>query len=251
MPEGEAWNFEKGQDADKLLEGIAEAQEIVRLKLKAIGSQRNPYETDMLEDLERDYGIRPDNRLSEAERRSKLAGRMYAGTNTGSAPYLQAQLQAAGFNLYVYQNDPAVDPDLFVSGNYNLQLAGENAYTGRVDAFLRQTGGHLIVSGIDGITVIDYLSVVGPGSFTGNSTLFCGRFDDSRIDPKIYTVPTDPGYWPTIFFIGGEATYDEVTGEITEIEIAEVPAFRRPELRELVIRYKPMKTWAAVVINYT
>ena len=250
LPDGTAHNIAKGGDLDKLWDGISDSQEATRIRLKKLADQRNPFETDMLEDLERDYGIRNDPRLTDAEQRKKLAGRMFAGTDTGAADYLQSQLQAAGFDLQVYQNDPAVDPDLFVSGNFNLQIDGDNAFVGRIDAFLRQTGGELIVSGIDGMTVVDTLSVIGPGSFCGNANMFCGRFDDSRIDPKIYTVPTESGYWPSIFFVGGDATRDPITNAITEIELAEVLAIRRPELRDLIIRYKPMKTWAAVIINY-
>jgi hypothetical protein len=249
LPDGSAHNIAKGEDLDLFWEGIADSQEIVRIRLKSLANQRNPDKTDMLEDLEREYGFKNDDRLTDAERRARLKTKQTAGTNTATEDYLQKQLRDAGFDVYVYQNDPAVDPDIFLQGNFNLQLAASNAFTGRVDAFLGQVGGFLIVNGISGVTVTDYKSVAGPGGFCGRSDIFCGRFDGSRRDPVVYEVPTESGYWPTIFFVGGDATRDG-TGAITEIEIAEIPAFRRPEFEEIILRYKPLKTWAAAIVVY-
>ena len=60
--------------------------------------------------------------------------------------------------------------------------------------------------------------------------------------------------WPTyngglVFFVGGDATRDAQSGELTQIEFADVPEARREELRRIIVKYKPIHSWGALLIT--
>lgn len=65
-----------------------------------------------------------------------------------------------------------------------------------------------------------------------------------------FYMPSDSGYWPLVFFVGGEATRDVVTGEITAIDPLTVALSRRDEFVSIIMRYKPIYTWCAFVGSF-
>jgi hypothetical protein len=72
---------------------------------------RDPRQTDLLSDLEREYGIVPDLLLTDAVRRNFLRHVKYKLPDTASWEHLQNALVDAGFtNLIVTPNNPVVDP---------------------------------------------------------------------------------------------------------------------------------------------
>jgi hypothetical protein len=60
--------------------------------------------------------------------------------------------------------------------------------------------------------------------------------------------PQDPGRYPLVFFVGGSATYD-AAGHLLTISNCNVPTARVQELATLILRYKPLHTWAALLMN--
>lgn len=168
-----------------------------------------------------------------------------------SAYYLQSELQKAGFGVQVHENNPPVDPDTFLSSQFVMIANGPNAYAGRSDAFAGRTGGELLVNGPILTNYPLYLSYAGnENCVCGNTVGHCGYFAKIVGYDKTYEVTDDPDYWGSFFFIGGDATRDPITNELTDIANANVSNSRKDEFKRLILKLKPSQTWAGLLINY-
>jgi hypothetical protein len=249
LPPGPLWFPEEDAGLDQLLDGMAANSEEVREFLAALADARNPLLTNILEDLEREYGVLSDDRLSEETRRMRLNAFVYRGQSQGSEDSLQNALQDAGFDVFVYQNDPAVDPATFLDEDFQMVAGGGNAYAGRTDAFASRIGGELLVNGDIFSTSPLYLPVAGT-LYAGDGQT-AGEFDVMAITQFEYEIPTDPDAWPFVFFVGGAVTRDPGTGAILTIQSAEIPNARQEEFKRTILRYKPLFSWAALIVTYT
>lgn len=220
-PEGSIWQPEDGADLDRLLDGIAENQEAVRRLLADLATLRDPMLTTILSDLEREFGITPDSSIDEDVRRSKLLAAKTDGSSDGSSSTLQSQLQAAGFNVQVHINDPVANPANFVTFS-------PNSIFGNPDAIFNGDG--VQFGGRRGFLLV-------------NGPIY---YQQQKIE---YDSPADPIYWPLVFFIGGTAFRDS-SRVITSIETVTVPIARKAEFIRLVVKYKPLHSWAGVVVNF-
>jgi len=54
-----------------------------------------------------------------------------------------------------------------------------------------------------------------------------------------------------VFFIGGDATRDPVTHQLTNIETVTLLDSRRSEFEKLILKIKPVHTWAGMMIDYS
>lgn len=204
VPPGPAHEAEEDKDLDLLREGRADNYEIVQDFLAILSDLRNPNKTTILSDLEREYGIPTNTLLTEATRRTRLAELAFNRSSDGSEDDLQAALRNVGFDVYVYQNDPAVDPAIFLEQQFQMVADGANAYAGRSDAYAGKTGGELLVNGDIFTTGREFTSVAGT-MFAGDGSS-AGEYDRLLIEKKEYNIPTDPADWPFVFFVGGAAT---------------------------------------------
>jgi uncharacterized protein YmfQ (DUF2313 family) len=158
--------------------------------------------------------------LDETVRRGRLLAAKTAGNGDGSAAFMERQLRAAGFDVFVHLNDPPVNPNLFISFNSLLEFGADEAEFGADDAEFGGTR-RLLVN--DGVVVAQI--------------------------PVVHSSPPSQ-YWPLVFFVGGAATRDG-SGALTAIAEADVPLSRWSELDALIIKYKPMWTWCGLSVNYT
>lgn len=259
LPSGAFWEPSAESDYDNLLEGIASNSEIVYQHLKQLSYLRDPDRTPILSDLEKEYGVIPIPLSTESERRARLKALMYNRTSTGAWDFLQQKLRDAGFtDVYVHPNDPAVDPNIFLAQAFNMMcgelLPGGNfAQCGEVEAQCAQVGGELIVNGDLFINTPNYVNLCGESAVQCDDSVFCGDFDgykSTSVDIA-YVIPADSGYWPLIFFVGGAATRDPVTGELTEIEFYTLPIQRRLEFRRLILKFKPLHSWGGLIVVYS
>lgn len=248
LPDGPAWDIEHDSDSDKMLDGIAQFDENTRLSLKKLSSVRNPTNTEFLSELEQEYGITPRSSQTEVDRRTYLDSYIYSDTN-GSITALQNALDMAGFSVTVYENEPVVDPASIILTGYQMWCGGANAYAGDPGAYCGQVGGYLLVNGELIFYQPIYLSVCGD-MYAGDPNAVCGRFDNSLPAARTYPMPADPNSWPFVFFVGGPATRDIVTDEITFIEPANVSLMRKLEFERIILKYKPLFTWAGMVVTY-
>jgi hypothetical protein len=205
LPPGPIWTPEEEAHLDQLLEGIADNYEDIRELLANLADIRNPHKTIILDDLEREYGIATNFLLSEATRRLRLAGLVYSKQGNGTEDDLQNALRAVGFDVYVYQNDPPVDPAIFLEQAFQMVAAGGNAYAGRADAFAGRLGGELLVNGSIFSTSRIFTSVA--GTLYAGAGHGAGEYEDLLIEKIEYPIPTDPSDWPFVFFVGGAVTY--------------------------------------------
>lgn len=217
LPEGKAWEPVEGGDYDNLLEGMAANSELVRKDIQTLANIRNPRNTPNLSDLEREYGITPDESLTEAERRERLESKIVFRNITGAADELQDRLQTAGFDLQVHSNDPAADPELLLNRNFQMVAGGSNAFAGNPGAFAGRAGGEIIANGLS------------------------SDFDFPIIVPS--------GYWSLYFFVGGDATRDG-GGFLTSIDIANIPVEDKNRLIKLIAEYKGLHVWCGLVVGF-
>jgi len=204
LPPGPLWVPEEDSDLDKLFDAFAGNSERIRLFIYALGDLRNPFKTTELENLEREFGVLTDYRLTEETRRLQLAAIMYVSLGTAADDDLQKTLNDAGFDVFVYQNSPAVDPALFFDQAFQMVAGGDNAYAGRADAFAGRLGGELLVNGEFYQSIPDF-EVVAGNAYAGDGSV-AGYFNDIRVEEFNYVLPTDPNTWPFIFFVGGDVT---------------------------------------------
>lgn len=250
LPGGSAWAPAPGEDMDLLFEGMGLNAEEVADFLTSLAVVRDPLLTPYLEDLEKEYGIPTVTNITEDVRRMRLATIIFNGAGNGSVDDMQAALDSAGFTVQVHENSPAVDPALFLDQSFQMFADGPAAFAGNQDAFAARIGGELLVNGDIFFQTAAYeMQASGQAAFAGNGSAVAGFFNDLNLIPVEYEIPTNPDDWPLVFFIGGDATRDG-SGALTAIERGEVPVEREAEFKSLVLRYKPMHSWAGLVITY-
>jgi hypothetical protein len=205
----------------------------------------------MLSDLEREHGLIPNTALGEIVRRNQLASIMYAPKNNGSADHMKQQLDLAGFtNLQVHQNNPITDPNTFLGGTFEMYCGDADAQCGEAGAQCGGTVGELVINGDLFDFSIDWDCLCGDSDFQcGEAEAQCGAFSGTtKTLIEITEVPDNSDYWPFVFFIGGDLVADE--NEILSIDFEDVPFGERDHLRRLILKYKPLGTWCALLVNF-
>ena len=254
LPDGATWDIRPNGDFDKLLDGQAENFDFIRDFLDGLAVIRSPDKTPILTDLEKEYGILTNFNLSDSVRRLQLSSRVFTRGITGSDDNMQAALNDAAFIVQVHENSPAVDPSIFLDDVFQMVAGGDNAFAGRTDAVAGRLGGELVVNGdIFSQKLLIDMHAASPFAFAGNSKAVAGQFSSASLitEQIVPPIPVDPDAWPMIFFVGGDAIRDGVTGELLEIAPAQVPIERREELRRVILKYKPMHSWCGLIIEFT
>jgi hypothetical protein len=218
-PTGRAFYMQKGGVMDKT--HVAFNTSFIRLVSDArltIDSTFPDNENFNIDDCalwEYRFGIITDVTLSVQQRRSAIYRRMSRGRNVPARQhrsYIEAQLQLAGFNIYVYENG-------FIEGGVKVYKRPED-----------------IIAGIAGEVQHGGLSQHGIGMQHGggNSQLIANSYKSD----EAYSV-SDSRLWAT-FFLGGP----------TLGSMAVVPAKREEEFRELILKLKPAHLVAFTFIDY-
>lgn len=252
FPDGPPWYPEKDGDFDLFLNGISQGIETIKIFLEKLAFVRDPYSTLILSDLEREYGIITKDNISVEIRIMQLAVKIYERGGTGSPDNLENALRNAGFDVYVHPNDPAIDPAILLNQIFQLVLGDPlNAFIGDPGAYFGRVGGYLLVNGPIYTRRPAYLGLGDPlNAFIGDPNAVMGFFLSLIIKEKKYVIPVDPDTWPFIFFVGGPATRGG-SGELISIENGEVPAERKQEFENIILAYKPIFTWAGIIVTYT
>lgn len=224
LPPGEIWKPKPDGDFDHLLDGMGENAQVIFEFLDALAQIRNPRRTPILTDLEKEYGELTNTALTEADRRTQLAGVKYALPDTASDDLVQDKLQAAGFdNIVVTSNDPAIDPAL---------ITGELLVNGPI--YETQAPGYLAQAN-------------GDNMFAGNARAVAGYFINIERTAHVYNLPTPWRYWRYVFFVGGVASGWPGSPAIATYN---VDADKEQLLKRLIFKYKPLHSWCVLVVNY-
>lgn len=255
MPDGDFWNPTLLDDYDLLLDGIADNSDEIKNDLDELRNLRDPMKTILLPDLEKEIAIIPSAIATEIERRERLSNKMF---NRGSLPtytFLEERLQNAGFDVQVHANSPAVDPATFLDEAFQMTAGdllpgGNDAQAGEPEAYAGRIGGELLVNGEFYEQEKNLIVLAGETLAQADEpTALAGNYDSINLLLIEYEIPTDSGYWPLMFFVGGDSTRN-ASGELTEIEIAQIPIERRLEFRRIILRYKPMCSWGGLIVVY-
>jgi hypothetical protein len=253
LPSGAAWNAATGLGLDQFLNGMAANLQIVKDYLEGLGKLRDPLQTPQLEDLEREYGIISNTSLSDTQRRQILRAKKGQRAGTGSYTQLQDKLDEAGFDLVVQENNPKIDPDLWIGGAYQIHANNTNAIAGNNAAYAGYNDplGRLIVNSEQFVTQEIRYSAQANGTNTvaGNSQAVAGYFTEMTRVEKVYTVPDfDVDRWNYIFYVGGPVT--DWTASPPVFERGEVPAELEAALIEIILQHKPTHSWCGLVVDY-
>lgn len=247
LPKGSAWRLAPGLDLDLMYDGMASSFETVRLFLADLTTVRDPKKTDFLIDLEREFGVLTNFNLTEKQRRDQLSSIVFNRQRNGSIDSMQQALDDAGFNVQVHENSPAVDPELFFSGAFQMVAGGGSGYAGRSDAYAGESGGELLVNG-DIFTTEKIPAQTAGHIFAGDGTT-AGEYDDLERTKIVYPTPTNPDDWPMVFFVGGDATRNG-SGELTDIESADIISNQEAAFKRIILKYKPIHSWAGLIVNF-
>jgi hypothetical protein len=253
LPRGAIWTAAVGLGLDKFLNGMAANLQQVKDYLAALGNLRNPLTTNLLEDLERELGLISNTSLSETQRRQILRAKKGQRAGTGSYSQLQDKLDEAGFNLVVQENNPKIDPDLFLGGGYQMfanntvAVAGnDEAYAGYADPL-----GELIVNGgFFAKQEVEYIAQAnGPTTVAGNDQAVAGYFISMTREEVEYLIPDiQVGRWNYIFYVGGPVT--DWTASPPVFDRGIVAAELRDSLIEIILQHKPLHSWCGLVVDF-
>ncbi len=232
LPTGRAWTLTVEKTLRKFFDALAPETEKPREFADDIFLDIFPATTRNLSAWENQFGLF-NNKLSEAQRRTRLevAWRDVGGQ---SPAYIQAQLQANGFNVFIHEWwVPGTEPAVGVHGTPTVR----NPLSVLNPRYL------LVVLGVDCGEEL---------AACGEELAACGEelagsvgyplvnkfvYDSDIIG---YTVPSDPTKWPFFMYVGGPNFGD----------IAEVPAIRRFEFEALLLKIRPAHLWIGVIVRY-
>lgn len=248
-PDGAIWNPAPDGDFDNFIDGQAANWEDIRVFLADLKVVRVPEFTTFLADLEREFGVLTNSNLTETQRRDQLTPLVFDRGSSGSVDALQNALDNAGFTVLVHENSPAVDPAIFLAEIFNMVADGGNAFAGRSDAFARRTGGELLVNGNIFSTERIFTAVAAASNAFAGTGFSAGEYNDLARVKVEYEIPTDPDDWPMVFFVGGDATRDG-EGALTSIALATVPAIQENEFKRLILKFKPIHSWAGLIVEF-
>lgn len=161
------------------------------------------------------FGMVTDTSLSVQQRRAAIYRRMSRGRNIPARQhknYIEAQLQLAGFDVYVFENG-------FIEGGVKVYKKPEDIIAGLAGEV--QHGG-------------DSQHGIGMQHGGGNSQVIANSYKPN----EIYSV-SDERLWAS-FFISGPNLGD----------MASIPEKRQEEFRELVLKLKPAHLIAFTFVNY-
>lgn len=221
-PTGRAFQYFRNSDTGKLHKGLAGVEQKAYsdsvLTLDSILPDNGNFTTNDATDWERRLGMiySPLTLLSDRKlaikRKMQHPGTIHARQHF---LYLEGQLRAAGFNVYVYENR------FLVSGNYITRPAtfftsvGLSEFQhGQLNHNQRQHGG-------------------GYGNKIANSI---DENQDLYFDVGVNLRST--------FFIGGSDINNPLT------VFSDVPLVRKQEFRQLILKIKPVQTVGYLFINY-
>lgn len=214
-------------DFAKLLAGIAEERNDIHDLFAALAYVRDPRNTTLLEDLEKEFGVITDTNLTEAERRARLVTIKYALPNTASWEHLQNTLVDAGFtDALVIPNSPTIDPALITNGEL---IVNGTIYTEQTPAYYMAAGSDI--------------------AYAGHDRAYAGYFLVMDRTLKEYDTGDVSQRWRFVFFIGSaKAGSWPSSPAVTDLD---VPSEKEAFLKYLILKHKPTHSWCVLCANYT
>lgn len=217
-PTGRAFKMPFDSDFLKFTKAICRSEERFNndafLLLSSFLPDNDNFTTDDATDWERRLGLIDGSLNTLAARKAAITRKLNApGINPAKGHYLnlERELQLAGFNVFVYENIPAIAASSFAGA---ATLGG---ITTKIQYGQKQYG------------QINY------GVYYTNKIA-------NNIDENLDMDFSLGGSYKSSFFIGGDALNGWVAG---------VPLTRKKEFRELILKIKQVQSIGFLFINYT
>ena len=199
---------------------------------------------EAIDDLERKFGISKFGAASMADRKSRILERA-SFFASGGPDWLQAQIQAAGFPLYVIEN--------LISGETVNTQFGDQQFdeTTQFGVMPNRTDpstvpGVLITSSASGPggAMVDESSQFGLTQFGGTTEFGTQDTDYIYPLPAERVLPTDPSLWGRVFFLSPFP--DRLA---TEDELLYLSTDQRAYLIRLVTQLKFLRNWCIAQVS--
>ena len=217
LPKGRAWALLAGKTITKFFDALKVIIEDARGYFDTVYDSRFPAFTDSISEWLSEFNLISSG--DEAIDRQSLAG-AWRLNEYQSPKVIQDTLQAAGFDLYVYEwwldgSNPPIPKNPF------QYLGGSIFYTTRCG---------------------------GSSARCGNPEARCGNGDEANGDvlvnktglPQVNIIPQDQDKWPYFMYIGS-ANFPVQ---------ADIPAARKNELETLLLKICPSEQWIGLMINF-
>lgn len=217
-PTGRAFKMPIDGEFEKLTKAIARSEERFYVDsysiLDTILPDNNNFTVDDATDWERRLGMPNGSLNTITDRKAAISRKLNApGINPAKGHYLnlQRELRAAGFNVFVYENIPAIAASSFAGaaslGGVTTQLQYGQKQYGQFNY---------------GVYYVNKIANNIEEAFDMNFNL--------------------GGSYKSSFFIGGDSSNGFV---------ANVPSSRKNEFRELILKIKQVQSIGFLFINYT
>ena len=230
LPNAKAWRITIDKTLRRFFEGLTGTGEDVKEFYDDIYDDINPLTTRQLVEWETQFGLFPGN-LTGQERRDRLDA-TWKATGGQSPGYLQATLQAAGFDVYVHEwwepiggrSGGSVDGDVVPVARNPLVYLDDGTGT-QTDIACDNTASMVdgAVEAVDGAT----------GGATGYALV-----NNIPGDNVIAAVPAN---YPYYLYIGGEIFPAHAT----------ISGSRRAEFETLCLKTCPAQQWLGILVDYS
>ena len=154
-PTGRAWRLAIGSTFEQVHLGLrdteVEAYNAAIAILNKILADNANFTAQDASDWERRLGISASTTTSLDDRKAAILRKYsHPGNVLGrsSAVYVEGQLQAAGFNVFVHENLAGTDPATFFTGS-GITFAGDNAFFGSDARFGGGSQSFLVVNSLE------------------------------------------------------------------------------------------------------
>ena len=198
--------------------------------------------SDALDDWETFLGLMANSNLTDTERNERALGKLTAVGGQGP-DYIQDQLQAAGFPIFVYENNPATGAREYITllGDTGIQMNDFQLgdFTDRINP--ASLTGFLLANPPIWENEKDYLgSQLGDTNVEMNDFQL-GEFTETLLIEFEYQIPADSATFIFFWFLAGP-------GGI--FDFVDIPADRQNDFESLVFQLKPAHTWVIAQVNY-
>lgn len=236
-PTGRAYNQNTGTVIESLHNALSKSESQAFEDAKGVLNHILPDNANFLADdaalWENRLGLITNTAVSLADRKLAIQRKMnqpgeYPAKQ--SADYLEEQLQAAGFSVYVHENIPEVDIYNFLITNNTVRFGPNRMGTFRYNS---------TVPNYNSLFDVIRMNTVRMGAVRFNQKVYLNKVANHIEEYKDAYFPIYNNFRST-FFIGG----------ITKGDFANVTAARKEEFRQLILKIKPVQTIGYLLINY-
>lgn len=257
-PRGKGWTITSAKPLRSFFAALSWVPDQIRRLYDEVWLDQFAATTHNLSAHEFQWGLPGSAGLTEAQRRTRLAARQREIGGQGP-DYLQATLQAAGFDVWVFPwfEDPAevppVSPTVRDPRDYIADAEVEIQYLGELGEPGAECGEEAILCGATeggiGYLLVNKITWAEPRYLVdcGEAFMECGEaeaalgnFDKFIWSRRIYHVDDDPATWRGYVYVGGEVFGAQ----------AFVPYGRKDEFEDLVLRLFPRGKWIGLMVTY-